>query len=115
MTTPFIANLYFCSIFELQTTLPSLETDFNQRVNLIVAKTREMRRSSYYPQLYVIKEDGDPALRLWFLSHLIEDRAEPVMSYHQYLGHLKDKVIYATIQYFLSLNDMSVPTFFLNL
>ncbi|KAF9171734.1 COPII subunit [Mortierella sp. AD010] len=75
-----------------KTTLPSLESDFNQRVNLIVGKTREMRRSSYYPQLYVIKEDGDPALRLWFLSHLIEDRAEPVMSYHQYLGHLKDRV-----------------------
>ncbi|KAF9117183.1 COPII subunit [Mortierella sp. AM989] len=75
-----------------KTTLPSLESDFNQRVNLIVGKTREMRRSSYYPQLYVIKEDGDPALRLWFLSHLIEDRAEPIMSYHQYLGHLKDKV-----------------------
>ncbi|KAF9093142.1 COPII subunit [Mortierella sp. AD031] len=75
-----------------KTTLPSLETDFNQRVNLIVGKSREMRRTSYYPQLYVIKEDGDPALRLWFLSHLIEDRAEPIMSYHQYLGHLKDKV-----------------------
>jgi len=51
-----------------------------------------MRRTAYYPQLYVIKEDGDPALRLWFLSHLIEDRAEPIMSYHQYLGYLKDKV-----------------------
>ncbi|KAF9346231.1 COPII subunit [Mortierella sp. AD094] len=75
-----------------KTTLPSLESDFNQRVNLIVGKSREMRRSSYYPQLYVIKEDGDPALRLWFLSHLIEDRAEPIMSYHQYLGHLKDRV-----------------------
>ncbi|GJJ77306.1 protein transport protein SEC24 [Entomortierella parvispora] len=75
-----------------KTTLPSLESDFNQRVNLIVGKTREMRRTAYYPQLYVIKEDGDPALRLWFLSHLIEDRADPIMSYHQYLGHLKDKV-----------------------
>ncbi|KAF8975060.1 COPII subunit, partial [Entomortierella lignicola] len=75
-----------------KTTLPSLEADFNQRVNLIVGKTREMRRSSYYPQLYVIKEDGDPALRLWFLSHLIEDRSDPSMSYHQFLGHLKDKV-----------------------
>lgn len=82
-------------------------------MNLIVAKTREMRRSSYYPQLYVIKEDGDPALRLWFLSHLIEDRAEPVMSYHQYLGHLKDKVIYSTI-FFLYLSDMTMITFFLN-
>ncbi|KAG0367346.1 COPII subunit [Gamsiella multidivaricata] len=75
-----------------KTTLPSLETDFNQRVNLIIGKTREMRRTSYYPQLYIVKEDGDAALRLWFLSHLIEDRAEPIMSYYQYLGHLKDRV-----------------------
>ncbi|KAF9432608.1 COPII subunit [Entomortierella beljakovae] len=75
-----------------KTTLPTLETDFNQRVNLIINKTREMRRSPYYPQLYIVKEDADQALRLWFLSHLIEDRAEPIMSYYQYLGHLKDRV-----------------------
>ncbi|KAF9357333.1 COPII subunit, partial [Mortierella sp. NVP85] len=75
-----------------KTTLPTLGTDFNQRVHLIVGKAREMRRTAYYPQVYLIKEDGDPALRLWFLSHLIEDRAEPMMSYYQYLGHLKDKV-----------------------
>ncbi|KAF9579772.1 COPII subunit [Lunasporangiospora selenospora] len=75
-----------------KTTLPTLETDFNQRINLIIGKTREMRRTPYYPQLYVIKEDGDAALRLWFLSHLVEDRAEPIMSYYQYLGHLKDRV-----------------------
>ncbi|KAI8350455.1 protein transport protein SEC24 [Mortierella sp. GBAus27b] len=75
-----------------KTTLPAVDTDFNKRVNLIIGKTREMRRTSYYPQLYVIKDDGDPALRMWFLSHLIEDRAEPIMSYHQYLGHLKDRV-----------------------
>ncbi|KAF8935839.1 COPII subunit [Haplosporangium gracile] len=75
-----------------KTTLPTLETDFNQRVNLIVGKAREMRRTSYYSQLYIVKEDGDAALRLWFLSHLIEDRAEPIMSYYQYLGHLKDRV-----------------------
>lgn len=61
-------------------------------MNLIVGKTREMRRTAYYPQLYIVKEDGDAALRLWFLSHLIEDRAEPIMSYYQYLGHLKDRV-----------------------
>lgn len=53
-----------------------------------------MRRTSYYSQLYIVKEDGDPALRLWFLSHLIEDRAEPIMSYYQYLGYLKDRVSY---------------------
>ncbi|KAF9131018.1 COPII subunit [Mortierella sp. 14UC] len=82
----------YASIRGGKTTLPTLETDFNHRVNLIVGKTREMRRTSYYSQLYVVKEDGDAALRLWFLSHLIEDRAEPIMSYYQYLGHLKDRV-----------------------
>ncbi|KAF9900060.1 COPII subunit [Linnemannia zychae] len=82
----------YASIRGGKTTLPVLETDFNQRVNLIVGKAREMRRTSYYSQLYVVKEDGDAALRLWFLSHLIEDRAEPIMSYYQYLGHLKDRV-----------------------
>ncbi|KAG0278127.1 COPII subunit, partial [Linnemannia exigua] len=81
----------YASIRGGKTTLPMLETDFNQRVNLIVGKAREMRRTSYYSQLYVVKEDGDAALRLWFLSHLIEDRAEPIMSYYQYLGHLKDR------------------------
>ncbi|KAG0368603.1 COPII subunit [Gamsiella multidivaricata] len=75
-----------------KTTLPTLESDFNQRVNLIVGKIKEMRRTAYYPQMYIIKDDGDPALRLWFLSHLIEDRTEPIMGYHQYLGHLKDRV-----------------------
>ncbi|KAF8986187.1 COPII subunit [Entomortierella lignicola] len=75
-----------------KTTLPILKSDFNQRVNLIIAKVREMRRTPYYPYLYIVKEDGDAALRLWFLSHLIEDRAEPIMSYYQYLGHLKDRV-----------------------
>ncbi|KAF9920723.1 COPII subunit [Linnemannia zychae] len=82
----------YSSIRGGKTTLPVVETDFNQRVNLIIGKTREMRRTPYYPQLYVVKEDGDAALRLWFLSHLIEDRAEPIMSYYQYLGYLKDRV-----------------------
>ncbi|KAF9094767.1 COPII subunit [Mortierella sp. AD031] len=82
----------YASIRGGKTTLPETGTDFNQRVNLIVGKAREMRRTSYYSQLYIVKEDGDAALRLWFLSHLIEDRAEPIMSYYQYLGHLKDRV-----------------------
>jgi protein transport protein SEC24 len=73
-------------------TLPKLDTPFNQRVNLIIGKTREMRRGNYYPQLYLVKEDGEPALRLWFLSHLIEDRSDSLVSYYQWLGTVKDKV-----------------------
>ncbi|KAI9015886.1 Sec23/Sec24 trunk domain-containing protein [Phycomyces nitens] len=73
-------------------TLPSLETSLNRKVNLLIAKIREMRRGNYYPQLYLIKEDGDPALRMWFMSHLLEDRTDNVMSYQQFLQHVKDKV-----------------------
>ncbi|RIA95284.1 Sec23/Sec24 trunk domain-containing protein [Glomus cerebriforme] len=72
--------------------LPQLDNAFSQRVNAIIGKTREMRRGVYYPHLYIVKEDGDPSLRLWFLSHIIEDRTDTVMSYPQWLAHLKDKV-----------------------
>ncbi|RIB11003.1 protein transport protein SEC24 [Gigaspora rosea] len=74
-------------------TLLQLDNPFSQQVNAIIGKTRESRRGVYYPHLYIVKEDGgDPSLRLWFLSHIIEDRTDTVMSYQQWLGHLKDKV-----------------------
>lgn len=41
------------------------------------------------PQLYVVKEDGEPSLRMWALSMLIEDRQEPAPSYNQFLTMLK--------------------------
>ncbi|CAG8673381.1 14942_t:CDS:2, partial [Acaulospora colombiana] len=72
-------------------TLPQLDNPFSQRVNVIIGKTRESRRGVYYPHLYIVKEDGDQSLRLWFMSHIIEDRTDTVMSYHQWLAHLKDK------------------------
>lgn len=73
-------------------TLPVLETALNKKVNMLVGKIREMRRGNYYPTLYLVKEDGDPYLRLWFLSHLVEDRTDNIMSYQQFLQHLKDRV-----------------------
>lgn len=75
-----------------QTTLPLLENPFNQRVNAIVQKTREMRRGPYWPHLYIVKEDGEPALRLWALSCLIQDRSDVLPSYQQFISQLKDKV-----------------------
>ena len=51
-----------------------------------------MRRGPYYPHLYVVKEDGEPALRLWALSMLIQDRADVLPSYQQFVGMLKDNV-----------------------
>lgn len=75
-----------------KTTLPKLENSMNARVNAIVARIRESRRGPYRPHLYVVKEDGEPSLRLWALSLLIEDRFEQTPSYMQFIGQLRDKV-----------------------
>ncbi|KAJ8516276.1 hypothetical protein ONZ45_g6398 [Pleurotus djamor] len=75
-----------------KTTLPVLENSFSQRVNAVVQKTREMRRGVYYPHLYVVKEDGEQPLRLWALSALIQDRADVLPSYQQFIQNLKEKV-----------------------
>ena len=75
-----------------QLTLPVLDNPFNQRINAIVQKTREMRRGPYWPHLYVVKEDGEPPLRLWALSCLIQDRADVLPSYQQFISQLRDKV-----------------------
>lgn len=76
----------------VQTTLPVMDNPFSQRVNAIIQKTREMRRGVYYPQLYIVKEDGEMPLRLWALSLLIQDRADVLPSYQQFITQLKDKV-----------------------
>ena len=80
------------NLIDLQTTLPQLENPFSQRVNAVIQKTREMRRGVYHPHLYIVKEDGEPPLRLWALSGLIQDRADVLPSYQQFIGQLKDKV-----------------------
>ena len=82
----------FSNTFNLQTTLPVLDNPFNQRVNAVIQKSREMRRGVYYPQLYIVKEDGEMPLRLWALSLLIQDRADVMPSYQQFVTQLKDKV-----------------------
>ncbi|SPO26388.1 Protein transport protein SEC24 [Ustilago trichophora] len=75
-----------------KTTLPKLDNSMNQRVNAIVQRIRESRRGPYRQHLYVVKEDGEPSLRLWALSLLIEDRFEQTPSYMQFIGQLRDKV-----------------------
>ncbi|KAG6916743.1 hypothetical protein DXG01_005563 [Tephrocybe rancida] len=75
-----------------KTTLPVLDNPFSQRVNAVIQKTREMRRGVYHPHLYVVKDDGEPPLRLWALSALIQDRADVLPSYQQFISSLKDKV-----------------------
>jgi protein transport protein SEC24 len=73
-------------------TLPFLDNPFSQRVNAVIAKTREVRRGPYWPHLYLVREDGEPALRLWALSALIHDRADQAPSYQQYVNMLRDQV-----------------------
>ncbi|CAD6886462.1 unnamed protein product [Tilletia caries] len=75
-----------------KTTLPVLENGMNVRVREIVKAVREGRRGVYYPNLYVVKEDGEPSLRLWALSMLLEDRFEASPSYMQFMGQVRDKV-----------------------
>lgn len=76
----------------LQTTLPVLDTPISQRISAVIQKTREMRRGVYYPHLYIVKEDGEQPLRLWALSALVQDRADVLPSYQQFIQTLKDKV-----------------------
>ena len=80
-------------------------------MNAIIGKIRESRRGPYYPHLYVVKEDGEPSLRIWALSLLVEDRQDARPSYHQYINALKDKVSLAC----LPLPFLFVPPFFLSL
>lgn len=70
-------------------TLPRLENSMNQRVNAIVERIRTSRRGPYRPHLYIVREDGEPSLRLWALSMLLEDRFEQSMSYQQLLVSFK--------------------------
>ena len=75
-----------------QTTLRTLENPFSQRINAIIQKIREMRRGVYFPHLYIVKEDGEPPLKLWALSMLVQDRSDGLHSYQQFISSLKDKV-----------------------
>ncbi|CAO3624413.1 unnamed protein product [Cunninghamella echinulata] len=87
------------------TQLPVLESMISQRLSAIVNQIQQNRQVSYYPSIYIVREDGDLLLRSRFLSLLIEDRQptgpttaganqkEPSssMSYFQWLGFLRSK------------------------
>lgn len=79
-----------------KTTLPELDGDMNERVRAVLLKSRDYRSRSVgsivVPHLYVIKEDGDPSLKLWAQTLLVEDRADQGMSFLQWMGNLREKV-----------------------
>lgn len=71
-------------------TIPALDNPFSKRINSIMAKMKEGRVRQ--PYCYLVKEDGDPVLKLTFLSMLIEDKSDTQPSYPQFLIQLRDKV-----------------------
>jgi len=79
-----------------KTTLPLLENEFNERVRAVVEKSRDHRSkgvgSIIVPPLYVIREDGEPSLKLWAQTLLVEDRADQALSLQQWMGLMREKV-----------------------
>ncbi|KAJ1561839.1 COPII subunit [Cladochytrium tenue] len=81
------------SIVSGKATLPVLDNDLSQRITAFVSKIRSLRLQmmTTFPNLYIVKEDGDPALKMEFLSHLVEDRVDSSYSYFQFITFLRDK------------------------
>jgi protein transport protein SEC24 len=76
--------------------LPELDNDFSERVRAVISKSRDHRAkgvgSIVVPHLYVVKEDGEPGLRLWAQTMLVEDRADQGVSLQQWMGQMREKV-----------------------
>lgn len=70
-----------------------MDTPINKKTNAMIGSIRKKRRGNYYPVVYLVKEDSEPALRLQFMMFMIEDRTDGIISYQQFLQHLKDKVL----------------------
>lgn len=86
--------------------MPILNNPFSERVCRIIKNLRtDLRHCNFYQSLYVVREDGEPVLRNWFMTHLLEDcqhfatgsrfqKTAPysAMSYYQWLGHVKEGI-----------------------
>ncbi|KAJ8063621.1 hypothetical protein OCU04_007490 [Sclerotinia nivalis] len=77
-------------------TLPELDNDFSERVRNVFQKARDYRSrgvgSIVVPHLYVVREDGEPSLKLWAQTLLVEDRADQGMGFQQWMGMMREKV-----------------------
>lgn len=77
-------------------TMPVLENEFNERVRAVIDKSHDHRSrgvgSIVVPHLYIVREDGEPGLRLWAQTMLVEDRADQGSSLKQWLGLMREKV-----------------------
>jgi protein transport protein SEC24 len=81
-----------------KTLMPELDNDFNGRVRNVIEKSRDARAkgvgSIVVPPLYVVREDGEPSLRLWATTLLVEDRADQGSSVQQWMHTLREKVCF---------------------
>ncbi|KAF2739430.1 hypothetical protein EJ04DRAFT_549132 [Polyplosphaeria fusca] len=75
--------------------MPIVDNEFNERVRACIEKSamKKENGSIVYPTLYIIKEDGDPSLKLWAQTMLVEDRADQGLSLVQWMGMLREKVV----------------------
>ncbi|CDO57422.1 hypothetical protein DV495_002065 [Geotrichum candidum] len=75
-----------------KTEFPECDSPLNMRIRSIIAKLREKKDAITWPYIFFIKESGDPSLRLWASTMLIEDRAEDAPSYYNMLTSIRDKL-----------------------
>lgn len=80
-----------------KTSLPAIEgSEFNEKVRNVIAKSRDHKSKKVgtitVPHLYIVRQDGEPSLRLWAMTMLIEDRADGSVGLTQFLGSLREKV-----------------------
>lgn len=79
-----------------KTMMPELDSDMNARVRAVIEKSKDHKSkgvgSIVDPPLYLVREDGEPSLKLWAQTLLVEDRADQGVSMAQWMGLLREKV-----------------------
>ena len=70
-----------------KTSIPILQTAINVRLRNIISRCRSRR----WPQVTIVKEEGDPLLRSIFLNLLVEDKTVSGSSYVSFLSEIRDK------------------------
>lgn len=71
---------------------PESDSELNKKIRNIIASIRNTTDSITYPSLFIVKDSGDPSMRFWALSNLIEDRNDDNLSYYQFLTSIRDKL-----------------------
>ncbi|KAF3281097.1 COPII subunit [Orbilia oligospora] len=79
-----------------KTTLQAVDNEFNEKVRNVIEKSRshkgQMVGSITVPNFYVVKADGEPSLRLWAQTLLVEDRSDGGPGMGLWMTGLREKV-----------------------